>query len=105
MVRSLICSKCGGWQDRIGQRYCRLCANAYVRATKIKYPMLSEAEKVKARARSLVNMRQKRGHIEAQPCGSCGAEKAEKHHPDYDEACRIEWLCRACHIATHEIAA
>jgi hypothetical protein len=46
-------------------------------------------------------MLQKRGKIQSQPCGLCGAEKAEKHHPDYNDPHNIEWLCRSCHLDLH----
>lgn len=38
------------------------------------------------------------GRLARQPCRSCGAEKADAHHHDYDKPLEIDWLCRRCHF-------
>ncbi len=35
------------------------------------------------------------------PCLECGIKHAEKHHPDYTNPLRIEWLCRKHHLERH----
>lgn len=41
------------------------------------------------------------GVIERQPCAVCGHEKAEAHHPNYDQPLVVKWLCRAHHKQLH----
>jgi hypothetical protein len=35
-------------------------------------------------------------------CSVCGADKPDKHHPDYDKPLEVVFLCRRCHIAEHK---
>jgi len=41
------------------------------------------------------------GLIKQKPCERCGNEKAEKHHPDYEQPLKVEFLCRSCHMKEH----
>ncbi len=42
------------------------------------------------------------GTIIQQPCASCGREKTQRHHPDYDKPLLIVWLCEKCHRELHQ---
>jgi hypothetical protein len=55
----------------------------------------------KFRARAAVANAINRGHIKKEPCGRCGAEKAEAHHHDYSKPLDVEWLCFRCHREAH----
>lgn len=48
-------------------------------------------------------MAQSRGKLRPEPCRRCGAEPAEKHHPDYEKPLEVEWLCRSCHRRMHTL--
>lgn len=96
------CSKCGGANDRAGQRYCRACHNLYMRGWRPKHSELSPQERFKANARAYANTYQSRGKLQAQPCQCCGSNQSvEKHHNDYSRPLDVEWLCRKCHKAEH----
>lgn len=41
------------------------------------------------------------GLIEQRPCEKCGSEKSEKHHPDYEQPLKVQFLCRSCHMKEH----
>jgi hypothetical protein len=61
-------------------------------------------ERQRMRARAAVNNAIASGRLVAQPCRSCGAAKAEAHHPfGYSEEAwlAVWWLCRTCHAAVH----
>lgn len=98
------CSKCRTNPPVNGQRYCRPCRAAYMRANRPPYSKLSPEAKKKAACRSHTKMMIRRGQIERQPCW-CGA-KAEIHHNNYDDPSDIQWLCRKHHIGNeHKTAA
>lgn len=42
------------------------------------------------------------GRLVRLPCFVCG-QKAEAHHPDYDQPLDVVWLCRAHHQQAHAI--
>ncbi len=42
--------------------------------------------------------------IEKQPCFVCGQEKVEAHHPDYERALDVIWMCPVHHAQTHAMA-
>lgn len=42
------------------------------------------------------------GRLVPLPCFVCG-QKAEAHHPDYDQPLDVVWLCRAHHQQAHAI--
>lgn len=43
-----------------------------------------------------------RGKMVPHPCWACG-EKAEAHHPDYDEPMLVVWLCQPHHTEVHNL--
>jgi hypothetical protein len=94
------CSRCGGPQDRQGQRYCRACHAAYMRENRPAYSELSPEERAKGNARSMARVYQRRGKIVPQPCEQCGAP-AQKHHDDYSRPLDVRWLCRKHHMELH----
>jgi hypothetical protein len=95
------CSGCAGPRDREGQRYCRPCHAAYMRAHRPKHSELTPLQKYKANCRSHANTAQKRGILKPQACEVCG-DKAQKHHDDYRYALKVRWLCRPCHLWLHQ---
>lgn len=86
------------------QRYCRACHNAWMRAHRPRHAALTTLQRFKANARRYAGVYQSRGHLIPQPCTSCGASPAEKHHPDYAQPLNVTWLCRLCHLALHRHA-
>jgi hypothetical protein len=46
---------------------------------------------------------QRRGKLIPKPCENCGSVDSQKHHEDYRKPLVVKWLCRACHLALHEI--
>lgn len=54
-------------------------------------------------AKSLVAYHIKAGNLIPEPCFLCG-EKAEAHHPDYDQPLDVVWLCRPHHMQAHALA-
>ena len=87
------------------QRYCRDCANAYMREWRARrggYAALSDEERVKDAARSYLGVYLRRGLITKEPCSECGETKAvEGHHHDYSRPLDVVWLCRKCHKSLH----
>ena len=92
--------------------YCRACAR---RDDKIRDLKPERKEKLRKRAdEHLANhprfrevkkifreaMRLKK--VIPQPCFICG-EKAEGHHPDYDQPLSVVWLCRSHHMQAHSL--
>jgi len=95
------CSKCGQPRDRIGQRYCRGCHAANMRATRPKCSeLIGEAYK-RQNARSYTRVYVSRGKIEKKPCEVCGDMFSQVHHEDYNKPLEIRWLCRPCHLKHH----
>lgn len=41
------------------------------------------------------------GRLTRMPCGVCGSELTEAHHPDYDKPLEVIWLCREHHMQIH----
>lgn len=35
-------------------------------------------------------------------CETCGAEKVQAHHDNYDKPFEVRWFCRSCHVAHHK---
>ncbi len=55
------------------------------------------------RAQAKLRMALIRGEVVALPCLMCG-DKAEAHHPDYDNPLGVTWLCPSHHKQTHAMA-
>lgn len=51
--------------------------------------------------RVLIYLIDREGKIMKLPCSQCGAQEAEKHHPDYSQPLLIVWLCSSCHRQLH----
>ncbi len=51
--------------------------------------------------RCYANVYKRRGRLKPEMCANCGAEKAEKHHENYDKPLIVVWLCRDCHLKRH----
>lgn len=55
----------------------------------------------KVRARHLVGLAVRDGSLVRQPCETCGAERTEAHHDDYDKPLSVRWLCLSHHRSLH----
>jgi len=95
------CARCRENARRPGQRWCAQCHAAYWREHRPSYADLTPEQRRKAACRGYANTYQMRGLLKKEPCGSCGAEKAEKHHDDYGQPLKVTWLCMPCHRARH----
>lgn len=100
------CSICGVKHDRLRangkpQSYCLSCHASWMRKHRPKHTQLSDEARRKANARAVANVYQRRGKLKRKPCASCGAKRAQKHHPDYSKPLRVVWLCRGCHLDHH----
>ena len=94
------CSKCGNLNDRLPQKYCRLCHAENMRKTRPKHSQLSDDQHKRANCRAYANVYLKRGKIERQLCQVCGKD-AQMHHDDYDKPLDIKWFCREHHLKWH----
>lgn len=61
--------------------------------------------RVKRRARARVQQKVRRGTLAPEPCETCGSQKAQAHHDDYDFPLEVRWLCAGCHGEAHYPAA
>jgi len=95
------CGKCDGplEEELIGrQRYCRACKNIHTKINRKQNSELSELEKMKANARSYLNVYLKRGKIIKTNCILCGDSNVEAHQSDYTKPLEVIWFCRKCHL-------
>lgn len=101
--RSSICSKCSEnlEETRIGQGYCKNCHAAYMRENRPLHKDLPHESRMKANARSYVNVYIRRGLITKKPCVICG-DKAQMHHEDYSKPLEVIWYCRKHHLEYHK---
>lgn len=100
-----VCSKCGKLleETRVGkQAYCTACHAEYMRENRPKHKNLPEDQRIKANARSYLNVYIRRGIIKKMPCEKCGNPKAEAHHEDYSKPLAVIWLCREHHLEIHK---
>lgn len=102
------CASCGTDHGRFRDyahtkpaAYCLACHAKYARENRPKHSELSPEQRKKANARAYANTYQRRGKLQPMACLECGAEKAQKHHPDYDFPLMVEWLCKTCHVKHH----
>lgn len=95
-----ICSRCGGENDRLSQRYCKACHATVMREWRAANPLADEAKR-RANARAYAKEYVKKGWIKREPCRTCGSSKSEMHHPNHDHPLDVVWLCRDCHESWH----
>ena len=69
-----------------------------MRLNRKKYSQLSPDDKMKSCCRSQANAAQRRGKLLPENCQMCGADRAQKHHPDFTRPLDVVWLCRACSL-------
>jgi hypothetical protein len=61
------------------------------------------ANRMKAKARSMVAHAVQSGRLARRPCVECcSTDGVEGHHEDYSKPLDVIWLCRTCHRALHE---
>lgn len=94
------CSRCQNPSDRKGQRLCKTCHAASMRAWRLTHA-LTAIQRFKDACRSYASVYLKRGKIQKLPCEQCGEENSQMHHPDYGKPLLVVWLCRVCHLALH----
>lgn len=100
-----VCSKCNELLEtnRIGkQRYCKSCHASHMRTNRPRHNQLTDEQKLKANARSYLNVYIRRGKIIKQPCSVCNNSMAEGHHEDYTKPLQVIWYCRECHLKYHK---
>lgn len=95
------CSRCDN-EARAGQRYCKACHAAHMRAHRPAQREMTPEQRRKANARSYAKVYLRRGKIHQQPCSTCGSPDSEMHHPDYSLPLQIVWLCREHHLSHHQ---
>lgn len=97
------CSKCSlkVEDSRKGQRYCKSCHAANMRAKRPKHSELTPEQRMKANCRSYLNTYLKRGYIEKKPCTVCGSDVSQAHHNDYSKPLEVIWFCREHHLEHH----
>lgn len=92
------CNRCKREHTR-NHGWCAKCHADNMKNWRKEHP-LTEAQKRKDIARSYAGVYKRRGYIEEKSCRVCG-DKAEMHHPDYNQPILIDWLCREHHLELH----
>ena len=59
--------------------------------------------RLKYKARRILNKLVKEGLIRKMPCVLCGEVESEGHHPDYSNAVGVIWLCSKHHSEAHRL--
>ena len=98
---SELCAKCNSNNRRESHSWCKKCHATSMREWRKTHPM-TEAQKVKDRARSYAGVYLREGRIAKENCTSCGSKESQMHHPDYSKPIDIVWLCRKCHLLVHK---
>lgn len=83
-------------------RTCKSCKAARMREYRAANP-LTEAERVKDRARSYAGVYLRRGLLVKASCVDCGSPDSQMHHEDYSKPLDVIWLCRPCHLLRHDV--
>lgn len=81
--------------------YCGNCHAAYMRENRPKHSELKPEAKRKANIRATSREEEKQGRLERTRCAKCNSVYTERHHPSYDSAMNVIYLCRSCHLAEH----
>lgn len=98
---------CGIWgcgNPRAGNqnRYCLPCKAQYARGHRARHSELAPDARMRANARSYLNVYVKRGRVKKQPCEVCGStERVHGHHHDYSKPLDVRWLCKEHHHEEH----
>lgn len=102
------CPKCGEWHENLKQSYCSSCHAAYMRDWRSRNPMTA-IQRWKDKCRGYSLLLEKRGKItRPASCEWCGGDRPlERHHPDYNDPRRVDFICKQCHSTHHknEVAA
>ena len=102
-MRQKICSRCGGPNERLPQRYCHECHAAYQRANRPAYSEFTPEQKAKARCHATAKTAKMRGKLIPKPCERCkSTEDLHMHHDDYDKPLDVRWFCAPCHRSWHK---
>jgi len=89
--------------DRVRERDRAYAAQPRVReATYKRNAAWRELNRDKARVHTAFHKGLRAGLIKPQPCWVCG-ERAEAHHPDYNEPLLVVWLCKPHHKQAHAL--
>lgn len=99
--RKTTCSKCDNIKERPNQGYCNNCRNEWSRMKRKRHTELTDEQKLKANARSYLNVYIKRGKVTKGIC-FCGANGVEAHHEDYSKPLDVVWYCRVHHLEKHK---
>jgi hypothetical protein len=102
--RKPICVKCNNpiEPSRKGKyAYCKSCHAEYMRKTRPKHSQLKPEARLKANARSYLNVYIKKGLVKKLPCQVCGSLESQAHHDDYSKPLDVKWLCRDHHLELH----
>jgi ribosomal protein S27AE len=69
--------------------------------TRKKYKDFAEEERIKANARSYLNVYIRRGKVVKKPCEVCGDKTVQAYHDDYKKPLEVRWMCRKHHKEYH----
>lgn len=105
-----MCCKCKVNPRRKYHSYCQLCFNesqiSRARKAGSWFNTLTADQRIKARARTRLNMEVKRGNVIRRPCEVCGNPDSEAHHYlgyDKENALKVRWLCKRHHDEAERI--
>lgn len=88
--------------ERLEKLRCPECPKGIVKYRKKLCPdCIVKAKIGKTITRMESDLMQKHGELVDQPCETCGAPNAHKHHTDYSDSTIIVWLCAGCHGREH----
>jgi hypothetical protein len=65
---------------------------------------MSQAQRIRDRARSYAYVYLKRGKLTQLSCEVCWKDETEMHHDDYSKPLEVRWLCRDHHLDLHQRA-